>query len=64
MCLSQVWGKKAQKRKKTGVVETHDLPTPAVLQKETFMVQTHDLPFFLQKKEVDHTLGPLDGLNT
>ena len=49
------------------MVQTHDLPTPPILQKETFLAKkrgVYDLPFLAQKTKVDHKLGPLDGLNT
>ena len=40
------------------MVETHDLPTPSILQKEANLVYTHDLPENGQKKGRSYTWPP------
>ena len=65
MCLNQVLAKKKKKVKKSGqgwFKHMIYLPIP-FCRKMHFCPEVYDLAFLLLKKEIDHTLGPLDGLN-
>ena len=57
MCLNHPWAKKKGNHQKKGwprMVQTHDLPTPPILQKEAFLAKkrgVYDLPFWPKKNK-------------